>query len=718
MTSVGPPRASDAAVDLDALVEQLTLDEKASLTAGLSSWYTVPVARLGIPSVKLTDGPNGARGETSGHWSVTPSVCIPAATALGATWDPALVAEAAAVVARQARDKGARVLLAPTVNLHRHPLWGRNFEAFSEDPVLTAKLGVGYIRGVQAQGVAATVKHFVGNETEFERYTSSSVVDERTLRELYLLPFEHAVRVAGVLALMTGYNRLNGKHVPDDARLIAGILRGEWGFEGIVMTDWRGLITTAEAGRAGLDLEMPGPARGFGPHLADAVRAGEVKEALVDAKVHRLLAGFDRVGALSEEPPSAEQPVDRPEDRELTRRAAADAAVLLSNHGVLPLVPGSFRRIAVLGPNAGQPTIMGGGSAAVVPHYQLSTLDILRDRLGAGHEVVHEPGTDAAGIERAVELARGADAVVVVVGSPPEYESEGWDRQSMDLPGLQDVLVTRVLEANRRSVVAVNTGAPVTMPWADQAGALLQVWFAGQELARALVDVLVGDAEPGGRLPTTIPLRVEHTPAFGNFPGESSQVRYGEGLLVGYRWYEARHLPVRYPFGHGLSYTTFEIGPPHLSAVRLGRGERLRLEVTVTNTGERRGAEVVQLYVEPPGGGTLPPGGRLRPVKELKAFAKVRLAPGGAQSVTLELGERAFAYYDVADLDWPRFDGRRPSWGADHGEPPIHRSQAGWYVDGGTYRLHVARSSAEVLHTVAIEVAGGPDPLDPALLPD
>ncbi len=688
----------------------LTLDEKASLTAGIDFWHTAAIPRLGIPSVKFTDGPNGARGETDGFLSVTPSICIPSATALGATWDPTLVAEASAAVARQARDKGARVLLAPTVNLHRHPLWGRNFEAFSEDPLLTAKLAVAYIRGVQGQGVIATVKHLVGNETEFERYTSSSEIDERTLRELYLLPFEHAVKVAGVLALMTSYNRVNGAHVPDTPRLLRDIVRGEWGFEGFVMTDWFGLAKTVDAARAGLDLEMPGPERAFGGELAEAVRSGLVEEAELDAKVRRMLTVFDGIGAL-DDAPRDEQPVDRPEDREVTRRAASEAAVLLANRGVLPLAAGALHRVAVLGRNAEHPGIMGGGSATVLPHHVLSPLEALRRRLGDGVEIVYEAGEDEAGIERAVALTQGADAVVVIVGTDSTVETEGVDRESMDLPGRQDDLVWRIVRTTRDAVVVVNTGSPVTMPWADAAGAVLQTWFAGQELANALVDVLLGEAEPGGRLPTTLPLLLEHSPAYGNFPGESSEVRYGEGLLIGYRWYEARRLPVRFPFGHGLSYTTFDIGKPSLSSSRLAPGERLRVEVPVTNTGTRRGSEVVQLYVGSPGGGSGSPERHLRALKELRAFAKVHLDPGESVTVTLELGERAFAYYDVVDEAWRELASRRHNPAAHMHDGPLHHGRAGWYVDGGTYQLHVGRSSADIAHILDVDVVGGLEPL-------
>jgi len=715
VTGIDKPRAGTGpARDVPALVAELTLGEKASLTAGIDFWHTAAIPRLGIASVKFTDGPNGARGETDSFQSVTPSICIPSATALGATWDPGLVAEASAAVARQARDKGARVLLAPTVNLHRHPLWGRNFEAFSEDPLLTAKLAVAYIRGVQDQGVIATVKHLVGNETEFERYTSSSEIDERTLRELYLLPFEHAVKVAGVLALMTSYNRVNGTHVPDTPRLLRDIVRGEWGFKGFVMTDWFGLAKTVDAAHAGLDLEMPGPERAFGVELAEAIRSGLVEEAELDAKVRRMLTVFEEVGALDDEPRD-EQPVDRPEDREVTRRAASEAAVLLANRGVLPLEAGVLHRVAVLGRNAEHPGIMGGGSATILPHYLLSPLEALRRRLGDGVEVVYEAGEDEAGIERAVALTQGADAVIVIVGTDSTIETEGVDRSSMDLPGMQDELVRRIVHTTRDAVVVVNTGSPVTMPWADAAGAVLQTWFAGQELANALVDVLLGEAEPGGRLPTTLPLLLEHSPAYGNFPGESSQVRYGEGLLIGYRWYEARRLPVRFPFGHGLSYTTFEIGKPSLSNSRLAPGERLRVDVPVTNTGARRGSEVVQLYVAPPGGGSGSPERHLRAVKELRAFAKVHLDPGESVTVTLELGERSFAYYDVIDEAWRELASRRHNPAAHMHDGPLHHGRAGWYVDGGTYRLHVGRSSADIAHILDVEVDGGPEPLAASL---
>ena len=714
--------------DIDALVAAMTLDEKAALTAGADNWHTAAIGRLGVPAVKMTDGPNGARGSTgSDHMSATPSVCIPSGSALGATWDPEVVGAASAAVARQAREKHARVLLAPTVNLHRHPLWGRNFECFSEDPYLSGKLAAAYIVGAQGEGVMATVKHLVCNETEHERRMCSSEVEERALRELYLLPFEMAVREGRVQALMTSYNRLNGGYLADNAYLITTVLRGEWGFDGIVMTDWWAAASTEQAGEAGLDIEMPGPGRSFGPALARAVNEGRVKEQFVDEKAHRILVSFDRIGAFEDPPEEPEEPGDHPEDRAVARRAAIEAMVLLKNNGLLPLDLGAVRKVALIGPGAERLAIMGGGSARVRPHYELPLLEVLRQRLGPEVEVTFAPGArlargrDDAGaaggqgpsIGEAAEIARGSDVAIVVVGTNDYWESESYDRTSMDLPGEQEELVERVLEANPSTVVVLNTGSPVTLPFAGRAASLVQCWFGGQELANALVDVLVGDAEPSGRLPMTLPQRIEHTPAFGRFPGEASQVRYGEGLLVGYRWYEARRLPVSFPFGHGLSFTTTRIGPVRVGPRRLGRGGRVAIEVDVENIGSRHGAEVVQLYVAPPGGGELRPGGRLRPVKQLKGFAKVRLAPGESTTVQLELTERSFAYWDVADTDWPELLQRNEGSDRDASAQALHRGEAGWYVDAGTYEIQVGRSSADISGRAEIEVEGSPEPLGP-----
>ena len=817
--------------DVDKLVAEMTVEEKAALTSGADLWSLVPIERLGIPAFRVTDGPNGARGSAMGTVGPT-SVCVPCGSALGATWDPALVQRVGQMLGHEARTKACRVLLAPTVNLHRSPLAGRNFECYSEDPLLSGRMAAGFVRGVQSEGVVTTVKHFVANEAEFERHTISSVVDERTLRELYLVPFELAVKEGGTLGLMTAYNRLNGTYLTQRAEMLDDLLRGEWGFEGFVVTDWYAGGDTFESGRAGLDLEMPGPARFFGPALAAAVEAGRVPEADLDAKVCRLLTVFDGLGAFDDPPGAPERSEDRPEDRALAREAAAAATVLLRNDGVLPLDPARLRRVAVIGANATRAQMVGGGSAAVRPHYRTTPLDALRAALGPDVEVVWEPGADidrsppplgpdelrtpdgepglavsfyatpdltgpvvgttvaldtrffTTGLplpgleeekfsmrflgtytpawtgphlfrvaqagrvrlsidgqvvldgianppepggeefhgmsgrpqrvtveleagravpfqvdytaqgsymtygfqvgcrpprpddlkERAVAAARDADAVIVIVGTNADWETEGRDRETLVLPGDQNELIRAVGAARPDAVVAVNTGGIVEMEWADEVGAVLQVWFGGQEMAGALADVLLGRAEPGGRLPTTIPHRIEHNPSYGNFPGAYGEVRYGEGLLVGYRWYDTRQLPVRYPFGHGLSFTTFELGPPVPSASTFRPGDELVVEVPVRNTGSRAGAEVVQCYVEAPEDGVF------RPTRELRGWSKVVLEPGGRARVRVVLSDRAFAHWDPAE----------------------HR----WRIAPGRYRVAVGRSSRDIAHTIDVDVEG------------
>ena len=815
--------------DLDQLLDQLTLDEKAALTAGVDFWSTVPVERVGLPSVTVTDGPAGARGSALLGFGAVSSVCAPCGSALGSTWDPDLIERVGVMLGEETRTKAARVLLAPTVNIIRSPLAGRSFECYSEDPLLTGRLAARFIRGVQSQNVATTVKHFAGNEAEFERHTISSVIDERTLREIYLLPFELAVKDGRSLGIMTSYNRLNGEYCTDRNDLLQGILRDEWGFDGFVVTDWFGVGSTATAAAAGVDLEMPGPGRFYGPALAAAVRAGEVDEALVDAALRRLLSVFDRLGALDDPPGVAEESIDRPDHRALAREAAVGATVLLVNDGLLPLDGAELTSIAVIGPNADRAQIMGGGSAALRPHYRVTPLEALKALVGGDVALTYERGCDidlvvpplqgesvvgadgepgvtvdyfagpdlegpvvATGrypdsrllfvgrprpevpsgpysfraltrftpaesgshiftlaqsghgrllvdgevvidgfevdppagtryfgvvsgdleapvelevgrtvdvvveysslgstylrgvlvgcrrptpddlMDRAVASAAAADVAVVVVGTNDDWETEGEDRSTLALPGDQDELVARVIAANPRTVVVLNTGAPVTLPWADDVPALLQMWFGGQEMAGALADILTGVAEPSGRLSMTFPERLEHNPSYGNFPGEGGEVRYGEGLLVGYRWYDARHLDPRFAFGHGLSYTTFVIGEPEPSSGEWQAGERLTVRVPVTNTGDRDGVEVVQAYVAPPAGP------RFRPDRELKDFAKVVVAAGATEVVELSLDERSFAAWDPAAADW--------------------------VVEPGTYQVHIGRSSTDLAQVVTVEV--------------
>jgi len=826
--------------EVPALVAQLTLGDKTSLLAGEDLWSTVAVARLGIPKVQVTDGPNGARGTSiPGQPSSVASFCAPCGSALGATWNVELVEAIGSAIGTDARDKSCRVLLAPTVNIHRSPLAGRNFECYSEDPLLSGKTAAAFVRGVQSHGVATTVKHFAGNDAEFERNSINSVLDERTLREITLVPFELAVREGGALGIMTAYNRLNGTYCSEHVELLADVLRDDWGFEGFVLTDWYARGSTTGSARAGLDLEMPGPGRVYGPALAEAVRNGEVDESLVDAAVTRLLTVFDRIGALDDEldPPRG---VDRAEDRALARRVGTESTVLLKNDDdMLPIDASAVSTLAVIGPNAERARIMGGGSASLAPHYRLTPLQALRARAGDGVKILYEQGCDiertvppldvefalevfagrdfrgdvvhretrpdgrvltlgranlpdgdfslratasftpsqsgphvlsmiqtepsrvfldgalvidgvseqppagrelfglgSAPVEKIVELdagrahqivaeytggdaavlhgvqvgcrvapatdlldravaaAEAADAVVLVVGTNDDWETEGHDRDFMELPGDQPELIRRVARANPRAAVVINAGSPVTTDWADSVPAVLAVWFGGQEMASALADVLFGDADPGGRLPTTFPVRLVDNPSYGNFPGENGQVRYGEGVLVGYRWYDARGIAPAFVFGHGLSYTTFEFGVPRLSATEIRPDGSITVDVDVTNTGTRAGSEVVQCYVAPRDARVT------RPPKELAAFAKVALEPGTTKTVTFDLGPRAFAYWQP-EIDEPPPGESLPFLMLSKSEPAPPR---GWRVDPGAYDICVGRSASDIRHTVEVRI--------------
>ncbi len=836
--------------DVEALVAALTTDERVALLSGADFWTTVAVERLGIPSIAVTDGPSGARGATFPGAGGDPSTCIPCGSAMGATWDPALAEEVGALVGREARDRGCRALLAPTVNLHRAVLAGRNFECYSEDPLLSGRLAAGFVRGVQSAGVIATVKHFVGNEAEFERTTISSVIDARALRELYLVPFELAVREGGALGIMTSYNRLNGRWLTQQPDLLLGVLRREWGFEGLVMTDWFAVAEPASVA-AGLELEMPGPARALGVALAAAVESGEVAaEALEDA-VRRFLRAWDRIGALDAPTPVAVRPPDEA-DIALVRRAAAAGTVLLRNDGVLPLDPGGLARVALVGPNADAPRIMGGGSSEVTPYAVRTPREALRAALPGEVELRYERGCDIdrtarpvggpglrapdgfaldlfagpawegepaerrsvhelrtlflgdpapglrggdwsfrargtvvpaetgehelglvqcgrcrvlvdgavvldgfahppppggteffgfasreavatvpltaglpvevvveyaaieapflAGVsvgfrpparsdlfERAVGAAAAADVAVVVVGTSREWESEMRDRASFSLPGRQDELVRAVAAANPRTVVVVNAGSVVDLPWADEVAAVLQCWFGGQELGPALADVLTGVVEPGGRLATTIPYRVEHSPSWDNFPGENGELRYGEGVFMGYRGHDHRCIPPRFPFGHGLGYTTFSFGEPVVPST-FRPGGTCTVTVPVTNTGSRTGTAVVQCYVAPRDA-------RLaRPPKELRAFARVSVAAGDTVAVDLVLDDRSFAYWDPGQDDWAEIEPRVAGLTGASPTPPQERRSPGWQVDPGVYELLIGCSSADLPVRTTIEV--------------
>jgi beta-glucosidase len=796
----------------DELLGQLDLDEKAALCHGRDLWTIDGCERLGIPSWTVSDGPIGIRGRGG-----TRTACFPSASAIAATFDLGLVRELGTAIGNEARAKNVQMALGPTVNLHRHPLTGRHFECYSEDPELSAQVAVAYIEGLQDTGVGACIKHYVANDQELERFTISADLDDRTLREVYLRPFEDAVATAGVWGVMGAYNFVNGVHACADPELLQGVLKEEWGFAGLVVSDWGALKDGVGPGRFGLDLEMPGPGSFFGGgRLADLVRSGEVPEAEVDDKARRILRFLDWCGALDDGTGATEGELDTPEQRSVARRVAVGSLVLLANDGILPLDPEALRSVAVLGPNAADTAALGGGSSTVAPYYTVSILEALEARLGDGVDVRHEPGcsirravptidaellgadrfrievlpagggepvsvltgqppfgflgADAwagaarpvllrgtatfiapeAGVWRfsggglhrvrlaidggpptdnmapgavnaglgnhaglvdrtlaegqavelafeyevspgfdlalynmgaalvgtdpeadadrmlaaAVEAARSTDVAIVVVGSNDEWESEGSDRADLTLPGEQDELVRQVVAANPRTIVVHNAGSPMAMPWVDDVAAIVQAWYPGQEGGNAVADVLVGDADAAGRMPTTWPKRLEDTPAFAWYPGQDGHVRYGEGRLIGYRWYDAQGIEPLWAFGHGLSYTSFAWGDATATAEQA--------VLTVVNTGDRAGVEVVQAYVAPAERGADDP------PQVLAGFAKVELGPGESAAVEVALSPAAFRRWDAG--------GR------------------GWVVDSGEREVRLGRSSADIVASVAITV--------------
>lgn len=800
------------AVNINQLLERMTLEEKVSMLAGASAWITEPVERLNIPAIKVTDGPNGARGDNLFTSNAT-AACFPVGIALAATWNTDLLQQVGKAIAEEAKTKGARVLLAPTVNIHRSPLNGRNFECYSEDPYLTAQIGVAYIKGVQSQGIAATIKHYVGNESEFERQSISSEIGERALREIYLPPFKAAVREAQAWAVMSAYNALNGVHCSANAYTLQQILRDEWGFDGIVMSDWFGTRTTGQAVNAGLDLEMPGPTRWRGDKLLAAVQAGEVSEEKINERVTNMLRLIERVGAFEDPSMLEEQAVDRPEHRALIRRAGAESIVLLKNNDLLPITPDKVKSIAIIGPNAKTAQIMGGGSAQLSAHYRVSPFEGISNHAKNDYELNYELGTvnhlrlpiaepeqafevnffntlnfegdpvvtehvqelnyvwafgavpdgvnaqefsvrmegemtaEVAGehrfsvagvgklrifvddvlicdnwdnpveesflfgfgsgeafgavnldagqtirvraefscepgsmfsairvgyeapipadsIERAAKAAAEADVALVFVGLSSEWESEGEDRPDMELVKDQNALVKAVAAANPNTIVVLQSGSPVTMPWFNDVSAVLQAWYPGQECGNAIADVLFGEVTPSGKLPQTFPARLEDNPAYLNYPGDNGRVVYGEGIFVGYRYYEMKRIQPALPFGFGLSYTTFEYSNLRLSKDNIGANESVDVMVDVTNSGSRIGQEVVQVYVSDVQASVM------RPEKELKGFAKVELAPGETKTVTITLNRDSFAFY--------------------------HDGQRRWVVEEGTFNIKVGSSSADI----------------------
>lgn len=639
------------------LIQAMTLEEKASLCSGLDHWHTKPIPRLNIPAIMVADGPHGLRKqaeeyENLGIGTSVPASCFPTASTLAATWNQALIHQVGIALAEECLENQVSVILGPGVNIKRSPLCGRNFEYFSEDPFLAGEIASSFIQGVQSQGVGTSLKHFAANNQEYRRLTIDALVDERTLREIYLPAFEAAVKQAQPWTVMCSYNRLNGVYSSENPRLLTEILKREWGFKGVVVSDW-GAVNERVAGlRAGLELEMPS-SHGFNDvKIVAAVKDGTLDEAVLDRAVERLLnlifKGHEnlRQGYV----------FSREAHQQLAREAAAEGIVLLKNEGgILPLQPQA--KIAVLGEFARTPKFQAFGSSQINPTRVENALDELERALG--RKLPFAPGyslssddVDTALIEEARQAASGADVVLVFAGLTDEYEAEGYDREHMRLPASHIALIEAAAQANPNLVVVLNNGAPVEMPWAHQAQAILEAYLSGQAGGAAAADILLGKVNPSGKLAESFPLKLEDNPSYANFPQGPVTVEYRENLFVGYRYYDSAAKEVLFPFGHGLSYTSFAYSDIQVDKPEFDADEEVRVSLKVKNSGTLPGKEVVQLYVQDDSASVW------RPVKELKGFEKVALAPGEEKEVIFNLGQRAFAFYNPLAQTWRVEPGR------------------------------------------------------------
>ncbi|MBR5110384.1 MAG: glycoside hydrolase family 3 C-terminal domain-containing protein [Clostridia bacterium] len=626
----------------------MTLEEKAGLCSGLDFWHTKPVERLGIPATMVSDGPHGLRkqDEEGDHLGINDSikaVCYPAACATAASFDKELIGKMGEAIGESCQHEKLSVVLGPAVNIKRSPLCGRNFEYFSEDPFLAGKMSAAYIQGVQSKNVGTSIKHFAANNQEHRRMSSSSDADGRTLREIYLPAFETSVKEAQPWTVMCSYNKVNGVYASENPWLLTDVLRKEWGFEGYVMSDWGAVSNRVKGVAAGLDLEMPASGGVNDAKIVEAVRKGELDEKLVDLCCERILNIVFRY----QENAKPETPWDKEAQHAFSGQVAADCMVLLKNEGdVLPL--NKADAIAFIGEFAAKPRFQGGGSSHINSFKTTSAVEAakgLNVAYAPGYSVAKDEATDEM-IAEAVKAAKAAKVAVVFAGLPDSYESEGYDRTHMQMPACQNKLIEAVAAANPNTVVVLHNGSPVEMPWIGKVKAVLEAYLGGQNVGSATVKVLFGDVNPSGHLAETFPLKLQDNPSYLYYGGEGNRTEYREGVFVGYRYYDKKDMDVLFPFGHGLSYTTFAYTNLRLSAKEIKDTDALTVTVTVTNTGKRFGKAVAQLYV---GDRESTP---IRPVRELKGFEKVALEPGESKDVSFTLDKRAFAYWNEAIHDW------------------------------------------------------------------
>jgi beta-glucosidase len=679
------------------LLRRMTPLERAEMLSGAGWMESRPNARLGIPAIKMADGPMGVRN-WAGSSAITNAVAtapvlstaFPAGIGMGATWDVELVRRESQVIAQEVKALGRNMILAPTVNINRQPLWGRNFEGYGEDPYLTARMGVAYIKGVQSEHVIPSVKHFAANNQEFERHRIDEKIDMRTLHEIYLPAFQAAVQEAGVWAVMNAYNKVNGLWCAENPYLLSETLQKRWSFKGFVISDWGSTYSTAATVAAGMNLEMPGgePMRTWfatpetqkagngagwltGEKVLAAVAGGQLKQAAVDDAARRILRVMFTAG-LFDNAHTGGGEVDTPEQRRVARTAATESIVLLKNAGgVLPLSAPKIRSVAVTGPSAAIARTGGGGSSLVRPKYSVTALDGIKEAAGAQVQVGYALGAAMQGEDaseetpqaraklrnEAVELARKSDAAIIVVGYSYKLESEDFDRSSLDLPAGQDELIAAVAAANKNTIVVIVAGAPVTMTkWIGRVPAVVEAWYGGQEAGHAIGDILFGAQDPSGKLPVTFPKQWSDSPAYGHYPGDNLHVTYEEGIYVGYRGFDKRNAEPLFPFGHGLSYTKFDYSGLKITPAKVAVGKQVEVTARVRNSGLRAGVEVVQLYVHDVKSSVD------RPVKELKGFRRVMLDPGQAQNVSFTLDKPALSFYSTAKDEWVAEPGAFEVW--------------------------------------------------------
>ncbi|WP_413405861.1 beta-glucosidase [Paenibacillus amylolyticus] len=635
------------------LVQRMTLEEKAGMCSGLDFWHLKGVERLGIPSIMVTDGPHGLRKQdgSADHLGLTssvPATCFPSAAGLASSWDKELARQVGVALGEECQAEDVAVLLGPGVNIKRSPLGGRNFEYFSEDPLLSTQMATGHIQGVQSQGVGTSLKHFAVNNQEERRMSIDAVVDERTLHEIYLASFEGAVKDGQPWTVMCSYNKVNGTYAGENEWLLTDILKDEWGHEGLVVSDWGAVNERADALAAGLELEMP-TSGGIGERkVIDAVESGQLPLDKLDRAVERLLTLI--FNAVDQKQDGATYNKD--EHHQLARKVAAESMVLLKNEeGILPL--GREGDVAIIGAFARKPRFQGGGSSHINPTKVDDIVEEMTQVAGESVTFSYAPGyrieaddVDETLMHEAVQAAQSADTAVVFVGLPDRYESEGYDRAHLRLPDNHIRLIEEIAKVQSRVVVVLSNGSPVEMPWLPQVQAVLEAYLGGQAVGGAIADLLYGEVNPSGKLAETFPAKLSHNPSYLNFPGEGDRVDYREGIFVGYRYYDKKELEPLFPFGYGLSYTTFEYADLKVDRTELTDQDEVNVQVRVTNTGDRAGKEIVQLYVSDVESTVI------RPVRELKGFAKVALEPGESKVVSFTLNKRSFAYYNVDMKDW------------------------------------------------------------------